>query len=94
MADGIVEQIGPYIHEVLRIVLHVGVGHCTINALEGQTSKFELQSGIPPSDLPLISSPVNRDTPGLRDVAVKKHSDWQRSQVHDGTLKIEFQKSL
>ena len=51
-------------------------------------------AGTPPSDIPSISTPVNRlDIPGHRDAAVKKYSDWQQSQVIDKTLKLEFQKA-
>jgi hypothetical protein len=33
------------------------------------------------------------DIPGLRDVAVRKYSKWQQSNVNDDQLKLEFQKA-
>jgi hypothetical protein len=44
--------------------------------------------------MPSISAPVDHlDIPGPRDVAVKKYSTWQQSQVTDETLKVEYQKA-
>ncbi|CZR65341.1 uncharacterized protein PAC_15241 [Phialocephala subalpina] len=67
------------------------------NVLPAQSYQAPLgasAAGTPPSDIPSISTPVNRlDIPGHRDVAVKKYSDWQQSQVINKTLKLEFQKA-
>lgn len=38
-------------------------------------------------------SPSHLEIAGPRDVAVKRHSDWQCSQVSDRALKAEYQKA-
>ena len=44
MADNIIEQITPHIHEILRIVLVKGRTLRELNELVGKTSKVELHS--------------------------------------------------
>jgi hypothetical protein len=44
MADDIIEQIMPHIHEILRIVLVKGRTLRELNELVGKTSKVELYS--------------------------------------------------
>jgi hypothetical protein len=46
MADDIIEQITPHIHEILRIVLVKGRTLRELNELVGKTSKVELYSII------------------------------------------------
>jgi hypothetical protein len=36
---------------------------------------------------------ITLNIPGLRDVAVRKYSKWQQSNVNDNELKLEFQKA-
>ena len=50
-----------------------------------------LSAETPPSGPTSNLASANRlDVPGLRDVAVKKYSDWQQSKVDDEMLKAEF----
>jgi hypothetical protein len=59
-----------------------------------QTPLGTSPAGTPAPDLPSVSTRVNRlDIPGHRDVAIKKYSNWQQSQVNDKILKVEFQKA-
>jgi hypothetical protein len=47
MADDIIEQIRPHIHEILRIVLDVeGRTLRELNELVGETSKLELHLNV------------------------------------------------
>jgi hypothetical protein len=47
MADDIIEQIRPYVHEILRIVLDVkGRTLRELNELVGKTSKLELHLNV------------------------------------------------
>lgn len=60
------------------------------NVLPGQSS-----AGHPtPASAEVASRPsVYLEIPGPRDVAVKRYSDWQSSQVTDITLKMEYKKA-
>jgi hypothetical protein len=51
-----------------------------------------------PGSVPLFQSSnaivaIDLNIPGHRDVAVREYSDWQQSQVHDISLKVEFRKA-
>lgn len=67
------------------------------SVLLGQPHEASLpatQAGTPASVQLSNPSTVDcLDIPGLRDIAVRKYSEWQQSKVHDEMLKIKFRKA-
>ncbi|KAF2188793.1 hypothetical protein K469DRAFT_748080 [Zopfia rhizophila CBS 207.26] len=61
------------------------------NVLPGHSHQASLpasQVGTPASTHLSNPTPASSlDIPGLRDIAVRKYSDWQQSKVHDEALK-------
>lgn len=61
------------------------------NVLPGQVSAG--YSTLESTEVEPLRHFVHLQIPGPRDVAVKRYSDWQCSQVTDRTLKMEYKKA-
>jgi hypothetical protein len=67
------------------------------NVMPAQTPPASTPSSVPAT--PETTGSLSRDRsaqleiPGLRDIAVKRYSDWQCSQVGDEALKMEYRKA-
>lgn len=61
------------------------------NVMPGQSPPAE--TSFSTASTPASRASTRLDIPGLRDMAVRRYSDWQCSQVGDESLKTEYQKA-